>query len=304
MSQLERLIDEATDGTAPLSTLLRRAKVVASRIKSPEVGEWANREVRGYPDDEQLPPYRVSTQFPVLGVWTGPMGYTISGQPVSPVGLPEDFRIANFEAALRQPVAELEILSQDKNDPGRLWDPYALNQYEKFVAANKGGASFAMMSLTRAQLVIPRTHLIGVLEKIRNSILDLAIGLEEAGPNVGEPAGPTIKDEQVATVVQNFRITIKGDGNNFAVGDGAIQKSRVQKNDIESLATAARELGLSEEHVQELRACVEADGRQMGASTERFIDRVRRGTVALGMGIGSELGASSLLSMVQTYFGG
>lgn len=303
MSRLVEIIDGAAAGTVPLTTVLRQVKVLAMRMEAPELGSWVERELNGYKADDPVPDYRGPLTLPVIGTWTGMFGSQISGQPVSRAGVPEAFLSTWFTLTLRQPVSELEALSQSEKDPGVMWDPYAITRYNKLVEEGKGGAGFQMMSLVQAQIVVPTPALIGILDGVRNRVLDLALALEGIAPDVGEPSGPTVADHRVQGVAQQFFITINGDGANFAIGDYARLKSKVTKGDTAGLLAAARALGLSAEDAEAFRSALEADGRSDGERTTRFVSRVRSGAIALGGNITANLAASGLLELGAQFLG-
>ncbi|WP_336989322.1 hypothetical protein [Aeromonas hydrophila] len=56
---LTDLINQVSDPTVKTSDLLRKALVVARRLKQPEWVTWIGYELQGYPDEVELPPYRV-----------------------------------------------------------------------------------------------------------------------------------------------------------------------------------------------------------------------------------------------------
>ncbi|MEV8182798.1 hypothetical protein [Specibacter sp. NPDC078692] len=303
MSQITKIVDDAVDGDVPLSTLLRRIKVVASRIEAPEVVKWVDLEILGYPLDADLPLYRSGKMMPVKSNWSGVMGRSISDAPLSAIGLPEDFTRVHFYGLLRQPVSELEMFANSDRDPVWNWDPWAVAAYQNYLDTGVGGTGFEMMNLMSAQTVYPRTFIAGVLDAIRNAVLDLALGLESVGDNVGEPNGPTIDDKAVSNVVNNFHITVNGDGANVAAGSEISQKNSVVKNDLESLLAAGRGLGISEAELEALREAVAAEPEQSGPKTLGFIDRLKGNAVTMANGVASSMIATQFMAILLAYYG-
>ena len=76
MILLEQLQEAAVDPNSDLGEVLRRCKVLAARLKSPQLEDWLLWESNGYPDDVDLPDYRV---WPVVvkGHFAGPFGSEI-----------------------------------------------------------------------------------------------------------------------------------------------------------------------------------------------------------------------------------
>lgn len=304
MSRLAALIDQAADGTRPLSDVLRQLMVVASRINDAELSAWASKELAGYGLQDDLPSYRASRRMPVHGIWTNPLGMWIRDTPVSSAGLPEDFDKAFFYAKFRQSVAELEMLSGADSDASLAWDPWAVGKYNQMVEDGEGGTGFTMMSLMEAHVLFPRNVMIGILDSIRTQVLDLALALEQVAPDAGEPNGPTVNNPQVGAVVQNFNFTINGDGANVATGDHAHQRSTVKKGDARGLVEVARGLGLSHEDAESFREAVEADGTAVAEHTRGFVARVRDGGVVLLGNASGSLAATGLIEAASMFFGG
>ncbi|MBB5472847.1 hypothetical protein HF998_02060 [Cellulomonas hominis] len=301
MSRLATLIDQAADGSRSLSDVIRQVKILAARIGDNTLARWATNELNGYGPDEDLPEYRARRSLPARGTWSGPGGFSVPGQ-VSPAGIAEDF-LTMFTAEFREPVAELERLSAGDSDPVLRWEPHQVNEYDRRSRNGEGGARIEMLVLSEAWLVVPRTMLTGTLDKIRTRVLDLALALEDVAPDAGEPGGPTVEDRQLGSVVQNFNITVNGDGANIATGDRSRQRSTVKKSDLADLVRAARELGLSTEHATEFGAAVEADGGVAGEHTKTFVERVRVGAIALAGDVAANVAATGLLDLVAGFTG-
>ncbi len=303
MSRLAALIDQAADGTRPLSDVLRQVKILASRIGDGDLSGWATKELNGYGSKDELPDYRASRPLPVHGSWSGPFGSAVRNVAISSVGVADHFLEGAFSAEFRQPVAELEMISGGDSDPRITWDPWVVAEYTRMVQGGEGGAGFEMMSLVDAHILLPRNMLAGMLDSIRTRVLDLALELEQVAPDAGEPGGPTVEDPQVGAVVQTFNITVHGDGANIATGDHVQQRSTVKKGDRRGLIEAAQELGLSPEDAESFREAVEADGDSIAENTRSFADRVRSGGVALVNSTSGSLAATGLIQLATQFLG-
>ncbi|MCC2309314.1 AbiTii domain-containing protein [Cellulomonas chengniuliangii] len=302
MSRLSALIDQAADSARPLSDVLRQVKIVAARIDDPGLAEWSSKELTGYGTDDQLPTYRSKREFPVLGNWSGPFGSAVNNAPISSAGITDGF-LDWFQCEIRHPVAELEALSDSGQDPTIRWDPWAVVEYNRRTENGEGGATFEMMSLLDARLVIPRNALTGILDMIRTRVLDLALALEGVAPDAGEPDGPTVANKRVEAVTQTFHITVNGDGANIATGDHVRQRSTIKKGDVDGLLEAARTLGLDNDSAAEFHRAIEADGGHVGENTRSFVERVRSGVVSLVGSIAANVAATGLLELAAQFAG-
>lgn len=58
MSLLREIQASAIDGTSDLETLLRKCRVLASRLQNNEFKQWVQSELDGYRDEIEVPEYR------------------------------------------------------------------------------------------------------------------------------------------------------------------------------------------------------------------------------------------------------
>lgn len=73
-TQLEAIIDGVTDDSMSTANLMLKVKIVGHRLKADDMTQWADFELNGYPDADNLPSYRSKLTTNVRGVWAGPMG--------------------------------------------------------------------------------------------------------------------------------------------------------------------------------------------------------------------------------------
>lgn len=110
---LSSVIDAATSDDVAVSTLLRRVKVVATRLGTSELDDWVNLELGGYSTDAELPAYRGPFGAEVIGHFVGPFSSEVQLPVPSRAVLPHLPVGARgmFEVRLLQPIAELEELA-------------------------------------------------------------------------------------------------------------------------------------------------------------------------------------------------
>jgi hypothetical protein len=88
MDVLQQIQADLLDQDAPLSTTLRRAKVLASRLRSDELGNWVSQELDGYKSSNELPDYRV-IRTGCTGSWTNGF-YMVTNRPVPLMRIDDD----------------------------------------------------------------------------------------------------------------------------------------------------------------------------------------------------------------------
>ncbi|WP_285117040.1 hypothetical protein [Leifsonia sp. fls2-241-R2A-40a] len=301
MNFLDGIIAGATDDSVSTSNLLRKVQVVAHYLKAEDVTAWVKHELSGYTDAESLPKYRAHLITPVMGTWAGMMGSSAK-QLLSSFGIPKEAEEVLFYTNLFQPVAELEDLAQLPEDPSHSWDPWQVKQYSEWNAEGKG-VWMVGMNLINAHRVVTRASLRGVVDTVRTTALELALSLQTTDANAGTLNGPTVADAPIASTISTFTMHVWGDGANVAIGDHARQTSEVMVNDVEALLAAARQIGLDDEALSELRAAAEAPETERPGKLKAYLSRVGSGAFALGTAISTEVAASQIDQLIQQFLG-
>lgn len=303
-SRIETIIDMAADSTVELPTLLRQVKVVAARIGSTELAAWATAELNGYGPGDDIPSYRGPTITPVRGLWAGFGGNRINGFVESSGLLTDDFWREQFSVTMTQPVGELQSLATDPgSSPSIPWPPMVIALYNHAVSAGEGGLAYRNYSLFGADKALPQTWLRGLLDVIRTKVLDLALALEAAPGNAGEPGGATVEEPAVRDAVQQTIVNIYGDGAHVSTGDGATHTT-VHEGDVAGLVRAVIELGLTDQDALAFATAIAADGSVEGPRTRSFLDKVKSGGIQLASGVAIEAAASGLVALGAAFLGG
>lgn len=231
--------ESLSDPALSLPDALRRLLVVARRRRSEQLTTWIKNELDGYGRQDLLPEYRPSAQMPVR-LKSHLMMREVATQTFSWVEIPEELRVDPQLLGMREPVAEMISLAGGGNDP-TLDLPLAWVARYRALAEQGKAAHYEMSELASASVVFPKTHLQGVLDRIRTAALDLALELEEVSLDVGTNEGPKVSDEpRLAHTVNLFSTHVYGDHSNVTSGQGgtAVQ---VITGDVASLLEAARQ---------------------------------------------------------------
>jgi hypothetical protein len=155
-SLIEQLQSEALDSSASISDLLRKAKTVAVKLGRSDLGAWVEREMSGYSDQDDVPDYRyvpsdIKFRNPYRG-WCPVIG----SDHVIPV---------------RQSCAEIASLLE--GDSNFFTTPVPTKIARRVI----DGIGFTV----EVSRHIYRNALIGILDNVRNAVLDWALKLEQAG---------------------------------------------------------------------------------------------------------------------------
>jgi hypothetical protein len=91
MKILDEIIDLAVDNSGPLSVLLRKCLLLAHTLKNQRLRTWAEKELDGYDEMDDLPEYR-RVRAIAKGYFLGPFHAQINNQPLPPSVLKPEHR--------------------------------------------------------------------------------------------------------------------------------------------------------------------------------------------------------------------
>jgi hypothetical protein len=198
----------------PVSSLLRRAKLLATKLGSVEQATWIERELGGYPlnSDHSYPAYRrVTGEMKALNPYHG-------WQPI----IFEDKNVAKSlsERYVGSSIAEIEdLLSSAKEKPFGI----------SITSELKGKIQDAIGITLDIGYFVDRSSMVVILEAVRTAILDWTVRLEKE--NILEPSTPLTPGDQkkasAAAKIINFYnfgsfsgvVGNIGDGANVSVGE-------------------------------------------------------------------------------------
>ncbi len=159
---VEQLQADALDKAVALSTLLRKAKVTAMKLKLPEAVGWMDAELNGY--EKRPPEYRVITGE--LKWWNPYRGWM-------PVGFENSKTAEHFQTwAVHESVGSLEATLGATGETFHLPMPPEVTT----VLTKSLG-----VRVTSAICEAPRGAVAGILDRVRGLVLDWALELESAG---------------------------------------------------------------------------------------------------------------------------
>lgn len=294
MTLLDDIIDGSTDGSVATTDLLRKVQIVAHRLGATEIVEWVKQELGGYDHAAELPPYRVQSTN-VMGTFAGPMR---SFMPVPLTVMPTGMREL-WTVELREPVMELQSLSEGDGDPSREWPTSEVQRYE-----TSGVYTIQFHTLWSAQNVITRSSLRGVVDTVRSKAMEFALELQIDFPDAGTLGGPNVSGElALAQTVYNITNNITGHGTNIATGSNIKQRSSVREGDAVALKSELVALGLSPSDAEAFVAAVKQDGDIDGPNVKSFLDKVGAGAITVAGSLASDVAAGVLLEFAKGFLG-
>lgn len=274
MGLLREIQDAAVDSQTDILVVLRKCRVLASRLGHEEFKKWVQCELDGYPKDEKLPDYRI-LQCQSQGHFSGPFGSGMKNAPIPLNYLPKKLHPHLTVVKFVESIASLsELVKSDKSEALRsTWPADALP-----LVADK---FYENMVLVQAWKTISRAAVVGIIETVRNRVLNFALELEAAAPDAGE-GSPRTKPVAEEKVSQVFNIQIMGSVGNLASGSSHFsQKSTLEitTGDFDSLRAYLKSVDVERDDIAELERAIKADpkpepGKGLGKKVGEWIGKM------------------------------
>ena len=249
MSLLREIENGSTDATVDISTILRKAKILAARLKNQDLADWLERELNGYPDKVDVPDYRMAGG-PVYGEFALPF-QQLGTQQIPASVLPPNLRHWAEKVRLREPIATYSALLARSSLKGGLQVPWPTDMARLY-----GSKAYENVLCLKAWIALDSSALAGMLDSVRNRLLSFTLAIERENPDAGEAAIGSTPVEP-AKVAQYFQTFIYGGTNNVAAGASNFsqrQESVVHAGDFQALRRSLESAGAESEEIKELES--------------------------------------------------
>lgn len=301
MSLLDEIRSALVNESADLSNTLRKAKILASAIGLPEFREWVDFELSGYTDRDKVPSYRCFRPTN-LGTFSGPFQSGVKNMPLPTYNLPDEVKEFAENLILFEGVGALEAQASGSYQSGsyqRKW-PQEMVMLARDAIQMTGG-----MVLIDAHQPIPAYALTGVLDQIKNKLLDFVLGLQKSDITSEDLNNGTVEAEVARNL---FHINIYGDRNVVASGEHVSQRlNTVPKGDVHSLISYLRKHNLESDDLSELKDAVSSepsapDGRY-GPKVRAWLGGMISKAASNTWKVGVETASKVLKDALNGYYG-
>ncbi len=300
MKLIEEIIDLLSSKEPNLTTALMKTKVLLYKLDEKRLVDWVNSELNGYPDDANLPEYRV-IHTSVRGN-VGSISYSYSNQNLPLLHLEAEI-IKKLETdILSQSIAVIEDYAKSENltfqIPAELYSLFdkGLTPGYRVTSAWKVCAAGAMRQ---------------VITEVSSRLLDFILELSEKFPDEMQPSEMKEKSKEVG-VSDLFNHTVFGDNTTIVVGDSNTQhiKNKIVKKDFDSLRKVLLDNGLSKNDISDLSNAIVSDSSSLEVAEKRLGKNVsdwmatmisKAGSAAWDINIGAA--GSLLASAIAHYYG-
>ena len=299
MNLLEDIQNTATDSSNDVSTLLRKCKILATRLDNQPLEDWVIWESDGYPKDIPVPNYRV-WRLQVRGNFLGPHS-TLKHAPIPTAVLPKNTQRMYNKYECRFSSASIESAIEE-NETGMV-------QLETGgLALSVGENVYTNMTCVECWAEFGVGNLVEVLNAVRNRVLDFSLALWRENPGAGETSsnvrGSLNSDKITHLVNQTFYTEIHGGTANLL---GTTTSSSIEfnigLNDFQSVRRILQGHSVSEKDIAELEVALAEDeppqspnryGSKVTFWISGMIKKASEGTWNIGIGAAGNLLAETL----------
>jgi len=193
------------DGRA-LADVLRMCVTLSGLVGADDLRDWANKELRGYADDDEVPAYRKISAVIQIDALTGNMHVT--GQTIAPYQLPEEVREhIDGTVQLRAGIAELEDQStrrDDAKDSVKLLPAAAA--YACHLIDEASGNPF--QQTTSLYYNVSRSTFVGVIDQVKTVAADFVANLRQTTPTLSTAPSADAANSAIALAVTGDHASI------------------------------------------------------------------------------------------------
>ena len=297
MSLIDNIRSDLTNESADLANTLRKAEILASAIGLPEFREWVDFELSGYPDRDKVPSYR---QFRAtnLGTFSGPFESGVRNMVLPTYNLPDQIKDLAEHLIFFDGIGALE--AQASRSYQWKW-PQEMVILARDAIQMDGG-----MVLVDAHKPVPAHLISGILDRVKNKLLDFILGLQENNITSENLKNGEVKQETVRNL---FNINIYGDHNIVASGENVQQQANpIRKGDIASLLDHLSKHKVGKKDLRELKRAISAEPNategKLGPKVQAWLGEMVSKAYSEAWKITLTEAPKVLMDALRSYYGG
>ncbi len=284
------LQEMSSDENIPITGLIRKALIVASKLNLSDFKKWIEKEINGYEEVSEIPEYRnvtgeVKAFNPYNGIWI-PLLW-----PNAPEGI--------YNRKIGQKISEIEY--NYKSTDGTIVVPFTQKQQQILIKY--------FNTPSPPYLIINKAALAGILESVKDIILKWSLKLEKEGI-FGEDM--VFSKEEQEKAINNQKIKI----DNFygILGSTFIGEVRqelnidVKNNDLESLLKHLKLKGINNEDLENLKHSIKIDPKpkqkdKLGGNVSKWIGKMIEKASSGAWNVSLSIAVNILTNAICSYYG-
>lgn len=297
---LQTVIDALSDEGRSITDILLKTKVLLSDLSHPELIEWINKELNGYPKDEPLPPYRVLTAR-VMGT-IACIAWRQANCAIPVLHLSEEHQAAFQTAQMREGLPIIEDMLACSTESKKFARPVEMEFWRFFDEALENG-----LHVQDVRCEVAHAHVANIPAQVRSRLLDFLLALRSS-------LGGTSTDEEIRDRARALDLSTAFNGavfgDNAVISIGIGNKQDVQNTKVmtvERLVTELRSVGVPDGELDALKAAIEADKSETGEPSlaghtgkwyQNLLAKAKVGAVKVGVGVVTSTVATALIHFI------
>ncbi|MGF6155812.1 hypothetical protein M2267_001040 [Ensifer sp. KUDG1] len=302
MGLLAEIQNDAISDTTPASTLLRKCLVLAHNLDSGLLEDWVLYELKGYPADAEVPDYRkIRINFKVSA---NNLAWQVKNQPVPQALVATALDDPDFDMfKCRQAIGTIH----EDEIKGSATMNINLDNYSLIL--QQSGIFDSSFNISRFWGEIPASQVLGIVDAVRNRVLEFALALSKKYPNAGEVGGISIKEPAVEkTVNQIFNTTINGNAGVVGNGENATVNITVGQGNFGDLRQQLMQHGIAEEDIKELEVAIASEpqisaDKKYGPKVGQWVGKMLGKAASGAWNVGIQTGGVILEKALLKYYG-
>ncbi|TCL74450.1 hypothetical protein [Rhizobium sp. BK251] len=299
MGLLTEIQNDAISDTVAVNGLLRKVMLLAHKLDSGVLEDWVKHELSGYPNDVPVPHYRRIPLNFKASVSNG--FYMHNNAPIAQYLVKQATGrddIDTFEC--RQAIGTIDYKDAEKDVLVLNMDNYALVVSGKIVDKS--------WDVLRFWAEMPAAKVNGILDAVRNKVLEFTIALQKRYPNADDVEWIKSQVSGAATVSQVFNTTITN-GNAGVIGGATASTVTVTVNhgNLQDLRTNLTQHGVTAEDFALLEAALKEEhkieNKKFGPKVTKWVGDMMGKAVSGAWGVGLGAGGALLEKALLGYYG-
>ena len=198
MSLLQQIQESIVQEGSDLGSVLLKLRLLASRLGSDTLEEWVKYESEGYPQDAEVPPYRI-VGVTFRGTFSGSFGSGINNAQIPPYLIEKHAGESWTKYEVRESVAAVDEMVKKSSDGGTL----GIDASNLILLLQ--GKIYEGYACNDISGTISLTAFYEIQQTVRSRILELTLELEKSVPGavhvaIGEPVENKSETEQVQQI--------------------------------------------------------------------------------------------------------
>ncbi|MCK5760655.1 MAG: hypothetical protein KAH33_05135 [Candidatus Delongbacteria bacterium] len=168
---IEEIKADTINSKMNIASVMRKCKILSLKVGNKDFHDWVEKELSGFKLSEEVPDYR-KLSVVSKGDFRGYDGSSLTNTNIPMLSLPPEYRGTTAISNIRNSISSVENVLSEMNS-GSANEPWNSD----FVAL-LGDKIYKDMVCLQAWKVIPKGLLIGLLDEVKNKILNFILEIE------------------------------------------------------------------------------------------------------------------------------